>query len=53
MASPALLEKIKVQGDLVRKLKAEKAPKEKVNRYFRRKEKNISQYVSGIQIWIT
>ena len=52
MASPALLEKIKVQGDLVRKLKAEKAPKEKVNRNLR-KEKNISQYVSGIQIWIT
>jgi len=29
MASTALLEKIKQQGDLVRKLKAEKAPKEK------------------------
>jgi len=33
MASPALLEKIKVQGDLVRKLKAEKAPKEKAFKF--------------------
>jgi len=31
MASPTLLEKIKVQGDLVRKLKAEKAPKDKLD----------------------
>eukprot|EP00092_Neocalanus_flemingeri_P043584 GFUD01048064.1.p1 GENE.GFUD01048064.1~~GFUD01048064.1.p1 ORF type:complete len:619 (-),score=180.36 GFUD01048064.1:26-1882(-) len=33
MASVALLEKIKQQGDLVRKLKAEKAPKEKAFKF--------------------